>query len=153
MLRFHQPFYYVFQPLFQLHFVLLGKKAFGWCSPIFLWVSFKVRQSLPEFSSGFGVAFNGEKGVSGCSGTTWSFPKSGTSSNSASSLVTFSTSNGERMVLTNYQSMQHYKWINFKHLHYVKYILTLSLPHASSIDYSFSHNRNSYNQIKNLQSK
>ena len=61
--------------------------------------------------------------------------------------------NGERMVLANYQSMQHYKWINFKHLLYVKYILTLSLPHASSIDYSFCQNRESYNQIKNLQSK
>ena len=64
MLRSHQLFYYVLQPLFQLHFVLLGKKAYG------------------------------EKGVSGCSGTTWSFPRSGTPSNSASSLVTFSTSKG-----------------------------------------------------------
>ena len=70
---------------------------FGWCSPnffVFRLVSFKVRQSLPEFLSGFGVAFNGEKGVSGCSGTTLSFPRSETSSNSASSLVTFSSFKG-----------------------------------------------------------
>ena len=61
---------------------------------VFRWVSFKVHQSLPEFLSGFGVAFNGEKG-SGCSGTTWSFPRSETSSSSVSSLVAFSTSKGE----------------------------------------------------------
>ena len=70
---------------------------FGWCSLnffVFRWVSFKVRQSLPEFLSGFGVAFNGEKTVSGYWGTTWSFPRSETSSNSASSLVIFSTSKG-----------------------------------------------------------
>ena len=61
---------------------------------VFYWVSFKIRQSLPEFLSGFGVAFNGEKTVSGYWGTTWSFPRSETSSNSASSLVIFSTSKG-----------------------------------------------------------
>ena len=32
--------------------------------------------------------------------------------------------------------LQHYKLINFKHLHYVKQILTFGFPHASSIDYT-----------------